>query len=256
MSVVTITLKKDSEESKVGLRLTDDKKRKSVKVMDVDPGGPLAGVVSKGDTIVSIDGVACNQGHEAAANILRTTQGSIELIVKPPAASSGPMRFFRKSSSKGSRSSRASADDTSSERSVPVSGEGGGEEEATHPTDMEMNAATALQSWARGRSIRKSLEDEAVDESESASATGQVGDAATATGSEDEPTVAVTPGSPREPGEYVVKLRRNNSPSIGMRLVQKRYDDQPCIADIDPTGPAAGHDIASGDILLEVNWGA
>ena len=59
MSVVTITLKKDSEESKVGLRLTDDKKRKSVKVMDVDPGGPLAGVVSKGDTIVSIDGVAC-----------------------------------------------------------------------------------------------------------------------------------------------------------------------------------------------------
>ena len=163
------------------------------------------------------------------------------------------MRFFRKSSSKGSRSSRASADDTSSERSVPVSGEGGGEEEATHPTDMEMNAATALQSWARGRSIRKSLEDEAVDESESASATGQVGDAATATGSEDEPTVAVTPGSPREPGEYVVKLRRNNSPSIGMRLVQKRYDDQPCIADIDPTGPAAGHDIASGDILLEVN---
>ena len=229
MPDVTIVLKKDSADSKVGVRLVDDRKRKTVKVMDVDPEGPLAPVISKGDTIVSINGIACNQGHDQAAQILRTTQGSIELIVRPPAQPSGPMRFFRKSS--GGKTPRSMPD---------LEDNGGAEDTPGEPTGEyeDASAVVALQSWARGRAVRKSLEES--------------GATASATGDEDEPEPV--PQAPRAPGEeYTVTLKRNNSPSIGMRLVQKRYDELPSIADIDKDGPAAGHNIAVGDILLEVN---
>jgi len=63
----------------------------------------------------------------------------------------------------------------------------------------------------------------------------------------------VPQGAPLGFGEYTVVLQRNNSSSIGMRLVQRRYDELPCVADIDKAGPAAGRSISIGDILLTVN---
>ena len=54
--------------------------------------------------------------------------------------------------------------------------------------------------------------------------------------------------------EYtVLLLRKDCTSSIGIRLVQKRFDDTPTVADIIPDGPAAGTAVQVDDMLLEVN---
>merc|ERR1712196_88194 len=67
------------------------------------------------------------------------------------------------------------------------------------------------------------------------------------------PAHLASSGEELGPGEYVVVLKRQNTTSIGMRLVQKRYDDLPTINEIDKDGPASQTEIQVDDVLLLVN---
>ena len=66
----------------VGISLMNRSAGGGVKIADVSPGSPLAPYVSKGDVLVSINGQACEQGHERASEKLRASTGIIDLVFR------------------------------------------------------------------------------------------------------------------------------------------------------------------------------
>jgi len=66
----------------IGINLMDRSAGGGVKIADVSPTSPLAPYVSKGDVLVSINGQACEQGHERASEKLRASTGIIDLVFR------------------------------------------------------------------------------------------------------------------------------------------------------------------------------
>ena len=55
-----------------------------VKVHEANPDGPLAGLVRHNDCVLSVNGVACDQGHLHAARLLKhAPAGEVELAILP-----------------------------------------------------------------------------------------------------------------------------------------------------------------------------
>ena len=67
----------------IGINLMDGSAGGGVEIADVSPTNPLAPYVSKGDVLVSINGQACEQGHERASDMLRAATGIIDLVFRP-----------------------------------------------------------------------------------------------------------------------------------------------------------------------------
>ena len=85
MSARRVTLLKTSPEMKLGVRLSGSH-GKPVKVVETNPAGPLAGLLSKNEVLVSINGRPCTAGHQKAAEWLREAEGElvIEIGAKRP----------------------------------------------------------------------------------------------------------------------------------------------------------------------------
>ena len=136
---VVLTINKESAGSKVGVRLKD-KKSGEVSVQDVDPNGPVKGLIEKGDIVVSINGVKCDQGLAATA-MLKQAQGPVTLVVKPHSgifSKVGSARRALKAQGSANINIAPPVDDTSvpptpSESSTPV--EGNVEPTARQPTE-------------------------------------------------------------------------------------------------------------------------
>eukprot|EP00900_Chrysochromulina_parva_P000490 jgi/Chrpa1/10441/Chrysochromulina_OHIO_Genome00018780-RA len=66
----------------VGISLMNRSAGGGVKIADVSAASPLAPYVSKGDVLVSINGQACEQGHERASDMLRASTGMVDLVFR------------------------------------------------------------------------------------------------------------------------------------------------------------------------------
>ena len=66
----------------IGISLMNRSAGGGVKLADVIPSSPLAPYVNKGDVLVSINGQACEQGHERASDMLRDSTGIMDLVFR------------------------------------------------------------------------------------------------------------------------------------------------------------------------------
>ena len=66
----------------VGISLMNRSAGGGVKIADVSPASPLAPYVSQGDVLVSINGQACEQGHERASDMLRASTGMVDMVFR------------------------------------------------------------------------------------------------------------------------------------------------------------------------------
>ena len=57
-----VTFDKPTPDVKLGIRLADDKR--GVRIVEINPAGPLASLVAKGEIITKINGAPCAQGHQ------------------------------------------------------------------------------------------------------------------------------------------------------------------------------------------------
>jgi len=240
VAMSTLTLKKEPN-TKVGVRLMDGKNG-SVKIDEVAESSPLAGLVGKGDVLVSINGDRCNQGHKQAAEMLRSATGQVEVVLQPKTPSTVSKLFSRKSS----RSAAPSPSEAIMIKSEVISERSGKNLTATSAVADYTGSAMAVEEDATVQSAPGGSEQLSVAED-------------APTGAATKPDVTPEPSPPKSAvgglaaGEYTVVLKRQNTSSIGMRLVQKRFDDLPTIADIDKDGPASQTDIQIDDVLLKVN---
>ena len=95
MVLQTLTITKEDASARVGIRLMDGPKD-TVKIAEVDPTGPLGGLVQKGDTIITIDGVPC-VGHQTALDTLSAKVGAVRLAIKPIKLSAASKAMGKKS---------------------------------------------------------------------------------------------------------------------------------------------------------------
>ena len=274
----------------VGISLMNRSSGGGVKIADVSPGSPLAPYVSKGDVLVSINGQACEQGHERAGDMLRASTGIIEIVFR---AKTGSMLGSSKKSKIATAFRKGvnatifiGADgrrrDELGGLTVPAASVGMPPKRATSPqarsaSPRSSRPQTPQQTGTPTGTIPAHLEADVQLRSTGASGRPKLR-LPTATVLVEEPTAtaptkdmhkelkdfkgsttpkelkdfkgsttpkelkghllsSTTPSEADEeqlgPGEYVVVLRRNDTTSIGLRLVQKRYDDLPTVLDID-----------------------
>jgi hypothetical protein len=262
----------------VGISLMNRSSGGGVKIADVSPGSPLAPYVSKGDVLVSINGQACEQGHERAGDMLRASTGIIEIVFR---AKTGSMLGSSKKSKIATAFRKGvnatifiGADgrrrDERDGLTVPAASVGMPPKRATSPparsaSPRSSRPQTPQQTGTPTGTISAHLEADVQFRSTGASGRPKLR-LPTATVLVEEPTAtaptkdmhkelkdfkgsttpkelkghllsSTTPSEADEeqlgPGEYVVVLRRNDTTSIGLRLVQKRYDDLPTVLDID-----------------------
>lgn len=238
-----VNLHKSDPDMKLGVRLGDAKKGGAggVKIVDINPIGPMASLVKKGDLLMSINGVSFDTHQEAAA-LLAAATGDIRIELGNKVKKKSLVSRFSGRSSSGTitveAASPASAPPESPTRDAAETSE---REELPDASDAEPPAEpTAIATPTRS-----------ADAASAATPFGLTpGPLYPSAGSGALPPLST---DDLGPGEYRVILQRNKTASIGMRLVQKRHADQPFIADIDPHGPAASTEIAVGDLLLEVN---
>ena len=263
----------------VGISLMNRSSGGGVKIADVSPGSPLAPYVSKGDVLVSINGQACEQGHERAGDMLRASTGIIEIVFR---AKTGSMLGSSKKSKIATAFRKGvnatifiGADgrrrDERDGLTVPAASVGMPPKRATSPparsaSPRSSRPQTPQQTGTPTGTISAHLEADVQFRSTGASGRPklrlptatvlvEVDPAATAPTKDMHKELKDFKGSttPKElkghllssttpseadeeqlgPGEYVVVLRRNDTTSIGLRLVQKRYDDLPTVLDID-----------------------
>jgi len=226
-----------------------DGKSGSVKVQEVNTTSSLSGVVSKGDVLVAINGERCNQGHKHAAKLLGAATGQVEVIFKSKATSTIG-KLFRRSSSNtsaiptetiviaGQGLEDSAAPTTADETTIAVTTE-------LHPSEHVPTGGAAIIEPTGAPVVSK-----AQCESPETPQDETVHVHASMLQPEEH---APPPCDALNPGEYFVVLKRQNTSSIGMRLVQKRFDDLPTIADIDKDGPASQTEIQLDDVLLLVN---
>ena len=262
----------------VGISLMNRSSGGGVKIADVSPGSPLAPYVSKGDVLVSINGQACEQGHERAGDMLRASTGIIEIVFR---AKTGSMLGSSKKSKIATAFRKGvnatifiGADgrrrDELGGLTVPAASVGMPPKRATSPqarsaSPRSSRPQTPQQTGTPTGTIPAHLEADVQLRSTGASGRPKLR-LPTATVLVEDPTAtaptkdtlkdlkdfkgsttpkelkghllsSTTPSEADEeqlgPGEYVVVLRRNDTTSIGLRLVQKRYDDLPTVLDID-----------------------
>ena len=206
-----------------------DGKSGSVKVQEVNTTSSLSGVVSKGDVLVAINGERCNQGHKHAAKLLGAATGQVEVIFKSKATSTIG-KLFRRSSSNtsaiptetiviaGQGLEDSAAPTTADETTIAVTTE-------LHPSEHVPTGGAAIIEPTGAPVVSK-----AQCESPETPQDETVHVHASMLQPEEH---APPPCDALNPGEYFVVLKRQNTSSIGMRLVQKRFDDLPTIADID-----------------------
>ena len=82
----TVTVDKSGRDMRLGVRLSGAK-GKTVKIVEINPEGPLAGLVEKNEFLMAINGVACSEGHQKAAEDLRTAFPRLELTIASKRAS-------------------------------------------------------------------------------------------------------------------------------------------------------------------------
>jgi len=209
----TVSLIKPSPDTKLGIRLSGSRGQR-VKVVDVSRDGPLSTLIFKGEILQSINGVPCSDGHQVAAEMLK---GAQSLIIEV-----GPRR---PSIAERITGKRPHTPQSSSVLTEPALADSAFATESVMPLESPYMPASArgTTNVAPGKTANAGRSPKFYDESELG------------------------------PGEFTVVLQRNNTASIGMRLVQKKHTDLPNVADIDPHGPAAKTSIEPGDILLAVN---
>ena len=226
MAERTLTLDK-APNSKVGVRLQDGKTGK-VKVSEVDPNSPLAAFLTKGDAIISVNGELCNQGHKAAADLLRNAEGSVTLVVRARKQSNVGKLLRRSSSTVAAPPSEAivipgtpgsAAAETAVAEAVEVTPEEAKSGGAVTPIVTVEPAVSVVFNEVPTPPSESELE--------------PTGAAEAAVEAEAAPVPSPYLDVPLGPDEYLVVLKKQKGSSIGMRLVQKRYDDLPTIADID-----------------------
>jgi len=282
----------------VGISLMNRSSGGGVKIADVSPGSPLAPYVSKGDVLVSINGQACEQGHERAGDMLRASTGIIEIVFR---AKTGSMLGSSKKSKIATAFRKGvnatifiGADgrrrDERDGLTVPAASVGMPPKRATSPparsaSPRSSRPQTPQQTGTPTGTISAHLEADVQFRSTGASGRPKLRLPTATVLVEEDPTAtaptkdmhkelkdfkgsttpkelkghllsSTTPSEADEeqlgPGEYVVVLRRNDTTSIGLRLVQKRYDDLPTVLDIDKNGPASQTKIQIGDKLLAI----
>jgi len=263
----------------VGISLMNRSSGGGVKIADVSPGSPLAPYVSKGDVLVSINGQACEQGHERAGDMLRASTGIIEIVFR---AKTGSMLGSSKKSKIATAFRKGvnatifiGADgrrrDERDGLTVPAASVGMPPKRATSPparsaSPRSSRPQTPQQTGTPTGTISAHLEADVQFRSTGASGRPKLRLPTATVLVEEDPTAtaptkdmhkelkdfkgsttpkelkghllsSTTPSEADEeqlgPGEYVVVLRRNDTTSIGLRLVQKRYDDLPTVLDID-----------------------
>lgn len=253
----TVSITKSSPDMKLGVRLAGGS-GKIVKVVEINPAGPLASLLKKNDVLESINGVPCNQGHEKAAAQLKAVTGELVLVVnsKKPSItqrlsgkrfSSGSTKSLSQSTSFTTVDKPAALEDVVMSAPTPAP--------AAPPAPVAVVPAPAAVPMPPVATSPVKV----ASVSPRKPAVSAVVKMDVDPPSPRAPAVAPKPTTPKAPvptlaaDEYSVVLQRNKTASIGMRLVQKKHTDLPYIQDIDPLGPAAKTDIAVGDILLEVN---
>ena len=218
-AVRTVTVSKSSPGDRFGVRLADNK-GKSVKVVEVDPKGLLFGLIAKGESIISINGIPCTSGHIAAAEALK--EASLEVATLEVVKRSRMLNRWRAATTAitvVTPPPAAAAPDPPEILNEPVSSAS-----SADPTTYQQLADAPP-------TLQPALEQSPAS-------------------AQPEPALAA---SSQQDGDYTVVLLRKGSNSIGMRLVQKRHTDLPYVADIDPYGPAGDSSIRKGDFILEVN---
>lgn len=239
----TVTVVKPSNDTRLGVRLADVKGNKGVKITEIDPSSLMVGLIYKGETIMSINGMPCTDGHVAAATALKADQ-SLTLVIAP-----------KKLGVIGRSLSRASI----ATRKMPTTQVGGNEKDISYPENSGSFHDAPPPAPARGNSgfpMPPSSDRGLLSQQPKAQYGTPKGCGAPAGAPSS--SFGSKPTSPSykavlAPDEYVVTLHRKFSKSIGMRLVQKSPTDLPFVADIDPNGPAANSAIRKNDLILEVN---
>ena len=235
MSERIVIVEKDGPDMKLGVRLSGTKGNK-VKIVEINPAGPLAGKVEKNEYLLAINGVPCSEGHQKAAEDLRAAYPSLELTV-------GARRASMISRAGSSLISASHAPATKRPAPTQLS------RAQSSFTEVDTGAVnTGL--------ILPSVPVAAPEPAAPVSAPAAVAEVVAEAPKAAAPVPAAAtlkPATGLAPDEYSVILQRNKTASIGMRLVQKKHTELPYIADIDPDGPAAKTDIRVWDVLLEVN---
>ena len=80
MPIVTVLLKKSSRDVKSGIRLATYNNH-DVRVVDIDPTGPLASTLTKGDQILAVNDTSCTD-HKQTAEMIRDAIGDVKLSMK------------------------------------------------------------------------------------------------------------------------------------------------------------------------------
>jgi hypothetical protein len=249
MAARTVTVVKPSPDTRLGVRLADVKGNKGVKVTEIDPSSLIFGLISKGETIMSINGMPCSDGHEAAATALKADQ-RLTLVIAPKRLGVVGRTLSRASivGKKMPISQVASEKD--------ISDFDGSSSYAAAPTAVRVSAFPMPPNSGRGLLSQQSAPAQKGHYGAPAGAPAQKGYYGAPVGAPSSSVYGKPDLSYKEalaPDEYIVTLHRKSSKSIGMRLVQKSPTDLPFVADIDPNGPAANSAIRKNDLILEVN---
>ena len=80
-NLVNITIMKPKADTKVGVRVAETRSGDGVLVAEVDPTGPAASIVKKGDYIISINGEPCTS-HAQTSALLKAASGEVVLAVR------------------------------------------------------------------------------------------------------------------------------------------------------------------------------
>uniref|UniRef100_A0A7S3FJB7 PDZ domain-containing protein n=1 Tax=Haptolina ericina TaxID=156174 RepID=A0A7S3FJB7_9EUKA len=268
MTDLTVLVRKDTVDTKIGLRLEDRKADGLPKIVQITPGGAAmaSGQLKKGDVLVSINGMDV-RGHKRAAEVLKEAQGDIKMVIRR-----GGKGIFRKQRSKMPPASEMPAGEpepmetTPSESTVQED-----EPEAAFDVDsQQMEALVKIQSTIRGQQVRKQMSGDTTNE---VVAEEPVPEAAAEPVAEAAPvkkegfkfgffgkkteeevawddtyTVTLTRGADTMKEGKLVKA------SLGMKIVQFQEDAPPVISEIYEGQPAAATGIMrKGDTILTVN---